>query len=598
MKTDIIKKLKQFKIKNPFKGGFFKPVMLLLLGLFLGWLIFGGSGGSSGVNADEHNQKTEENKKQIWTCSMHPQIREDGPGKCPICGMDLIPLDESGGSDSKTVLKMTPSAVSLANIMTQKVKMQMPEKQLHLNGKIEIDERNLHRQIAHFPGRIEKLYVNFTGQKVKKGEKIVRIYSPDLVTAQKELLEAVKMKSIMPDLYKAAVEKLKLWKLSEKQIHDIEKSGNIREEIDVVADAGGYVIKRNITEGSQVRLGDVLFEIADLSKVWVVFDVYEEDTRWVKVGDMIDFTVSSLPSEKFKARVKYVVPVLNSTDRTVKVWTEYANMNDMLKPGMFVRGELKSRIRGMKNALVIPKSAVLWTGKRSIVWVKLPDTETPQFSMREITLGANLGDAYIVADGLSEGEEIVVNGVFNVDAAAQLSGKYSSMNQPSTKVIKEEEKESGTPYFIKDTPEEFKRQLRNLIHAYLELTDALVQSDSKKAVEKAVSVLNKLKKVDMSLLSHQGHNYWMKKMKIIKENLKAISGEKNLEKQRKAFVALSDALISSAKAFGTGEQFYVVHCPMANDGKGAEWLSIKKQVLNPYYGEIMLNCGDVVGEVK
>lgn len=597
MKLNIFKNLKQSKLWGTFSGTkigkYVKTIILLMLGLFLGWLIFGGSDTGREIKENEHNHQAENKKGQVWTCSMHPQIREDGPGQCPICGMDLIPVDGGNENDNLSILEMTPSAVSLANVMTEIVKAGKPEKTIYLNGRIEIDERNLHRQIAHFSGRIEELYINFTGQYVRKGEKIARIYSPELVTAQKELFEAIKLKSSMPNVYQAAKEKLRLWKLTDKQIAAIEKSGKVREEIDILADFSGYVIKRLVAQGNRIHLGDILFEIANLSKVWIVFDVYEEDIRWVKRGDMINFTASSIPGKQFKAEVKYVEPVLNAADRTVKIWTEYSNVGNLLKPEMLARGVLKSMKPFKTKKIIIPKSAVLWTGKRSIVYVKVPDREVPTFEMREITLGDNLGDSYIVEDGLKEDEELVVNGVFQIDAAAQLSGKYSSMNQP-----KKKETDVGIPDFKSHTPIEFKRQLTSLLESYIALTDNLVQSNDKKAAESAKQILTKLKDVDMSLLRHEGHNFWMKKMKVIKEAAKSMSKSQNIDKQRKEFIALSEAMISSAKAFGTQKVFYLVHCPMADDGKGANWLSVKNEVLNPYFGDVMLNCGEVVEKIK
>ena len=597
MKLNIFKNLKQSKLRETFSGTmigkYVKTIILLMLGLFLGWLIFGGSNDGSEIKENGHNHQAENKKGQVWTCSMHTQIREDGPGQCPICGMDLIPVGEGNENDNLSMLEMTPSAVSLANVMTEIVKADKPEKTIYLNGRIEIDERNLHRQIAHFSGRIEELYINFTGQYVRKGEKIARIYSPELVSAQKELFEAINLKSSMPNIYQAAKEKLRLWKLTDKQITAIEKSGKVREEIDILADFSGYVIKRLVATGSRINLGDILFDIANLSKVWIVFDVYEEDIRWVKRGDMINFTASSIPGKQFKAEVKYVEPVLNAADRTVKIWTEYSNVGNLLKPEMLVRGVLKSKKPFKTNKIIIPKSAVLWTGKRSIVYVKVPDKEVPTFEMREITLGDNLGDSYIVEDGLKEDEELVVNGVFQIDAAAQLSGKYSSMNQP-----KKKETDVGIPDFKSQTSAEFKRQLTSLLESYIALTDNLVQSNDKKATESAKQILTKLKDVDMSLLRHEGHKFWMKKMKIIKEAAKSMSKSQNIDKQRKEFIALSEAMISSAKAFGTQKVFYLVHCPMADDGKGANWLSVKNEVLNPYFGDVMLNCGEVVEKIK
>lgn len=572
-----------------------KPLALLFAGLFLGWLLFGSSENEEEAHSGHDHEKVEtESGEVIWTCSMHPQIRKNEPGDCPICGMDLIPVDDNTESDNPAVLEMSESAIKLANIQTKIVEYTHPEKEIYLNGKIEIDERNIHSQIAHYSGRIEKLYINFTGQKVSRGKRIAKIYSPELVTAQKELFEAKKLKETMPKLYNSAVEKLKLGKLTDDQIKTIEQKGKIQEEIDILADASGYVINRKISSGSQVRRGEVLFEIANLSRVWVLFDVYENDIRWIKNNDVIDFTVSSLPGKNFSAKVKYIDPLLNKKDRTIKVRAELRNPNNQLKPEMFVKGVLKSRLPIKDEKIIIPKSSVMWTGKRSIVYIKLEDAKKPSFEMREVTLGYDLGEYYIVQEGIDEDEEIVVNGAFKIDASAQLAGKHSSMNRPITK----EEDKTIIPDNTKNTPKEFKSQLKKLIQSYMELSDALVASDSKKAKGKINKFRSKIKDVDMSLLNHKGHKYWMAQLSTIKKESKVISETENIDTQRKAFSELSESLIRSAKSFGTDDVFYVVHCPMANDDQGANWLSIKNEVLNPYFGDMMLNCGDVVEKIN
>lgn len=572
-----------------------KSIGLLLAGLFLGWLIFG-STGNDAVDHSDHDQDNVENNKGdiIWTCSMHPQIRQKEPGDCPICGMDLIPVDNNSKSEDQTIIKMSESAINLANIQTHIVELKNPEKEMYLNGKIVIDERNIHNQIAHYSGRIEKLYINFTGQKVSNGQRIARIYSPELVTAQKELFEAIKLKESIPKLYNSAVEKLKLWKLTDEQINAIETKGMIQEELDILADASGYVVNSIISSGSQVQRGEVMFEIADLRNVWVLFDVYENDINWVRVNDLIDFTITSFPEKVFSTKIKYIDPILNEKDRTIKVRAELRNTNYLLKPEMFVKGVLKSRFPINERKIIIPKTSVIWTGKRSIVYIKLEDTETPSFEMREITLGNNLGEYYVVEDGIKEGEEIVVYGTFKIDASAQLAGKYSSMNKP----IKKEADIAIIPDNKKKTPKEFKAQLNQLMESYFELSEAFVASDSKKAKEKIKIFKAKIKVIDMSLLSHKGHKYWMEQLSTIKKESKVISETENIDVQRKAFIDLSEALIRSAKSFGTEKVFYVIHCPMANDNKGANWLSRKNQVINPYFGNMMLNCGEVIEKIN
>jgi Cu(I)/Ag(I) efflux system membrane fusion protein len=217
------------KILKNIKENYKMVLIMLVVGLFFGWLLFHSSGGrtyADNINESiaEHDHSDE--KATIWTCSMHPQIRSDKPGKCPICGMDLIPLSSLTTTEEQVVpnaIVMTEDASKLADIQTMIVKKGSPEKSLFLQGKVQADERNINELTARFGGRIEKLYINFTGQHVQKGEKMATIYSPELVTAQRELLEAVGYKDSRPSLYTAARGKLKLWDLSDKQISDIDK---------------------------------------------------------------------------------------------------------------------------------------------------------------------------------------------------------------------------------------------------------------------------------------------------------------------------------------------------------------------------------------
>ena len=293
---------------------------------------------------------------------------------------------------------------------------------------MQADERLLQSQVAHVPGRIERLAVNFTGESVVKGQVLAQVYSPELVTAQQELLEAAKTKESQPAIYEAAKEKLHQWKLTDDQITNIEASGAVQNTVDITSNSSGIVTSRRVNTGDHVSQGTVLFDIADLSRVWVMFDAYESDLQFLQKGEKISFTLQSLPGENFSANIVFVDPVIDPVTRVAKVRVEMANQSGKFKPEMFATGIVSSNLVKYRDNLVIPKSAVLWTGKRSIVYVKQPDTDEPVFKIREIGLGPMLGESYVVTDGLTEGEEIVTSGAFSVDAAAQLEGKPSMMN--------------------------------------------------------------------------------------------------------------------------------------------------------------------------
>lgn len=401
--------------------------LLIIAGLFLGWLFFHHSG-PAGKNDQESVTEQSGAEETIWTCAMHPQIRMDKPGKCPICGMDLIPLKKTNAKIDSQALEMSESAMKLADVQTTRVIKGIAYKEVSLYGKIQPNERLLQSQAAHVQGRIEQLFINVTGETVHKGQLLARIYSPELIAAQKELLESLTMADKYPAMLIAAREKLLNFKLSEDQISDIEKSGRVTATIDIYSNTSGIVIDRKVNVGDHINTGSVLFDVADLSKVWAVFDAYESDIPWISLGQKMTFTTNAIPGKVFEGDVSFIDPVIDPYTRIAKVRVELNNSGSQLKPDMFLNGLLRSSIGSSSQYLTVPQSAVLWTGPRSVVYVKLPGTEIPTFKMREITLGPTMKDSYVVLDGLKEGEEVVTNGTFSVDAAAQLEGKPSMMN--------------------------------------------------------------------------------------------------------------------------------------------------------------------------
>jgi len=401
----------------------------LITGIFLGWLFFH----SSLIKEVKHDHSAEKTKATIWTCAMHPQIRMPEPGKCPICGMDLILLGQSGTTIDQDAIQMTKEAAQLANVLTSTVSKQNPVKELRLYGKVQADERLLQSQVSYLPGRIEKLYVNFTGELVRKGQTLAVIYSPDLVTAQQELLETAATKASQPALYEASKEKLHQWKLTDNQISAIENSGKVKTNFEIFANATGIVSARRVNNGDFVSPGSVLFDVADLSHVWIMFDAYESDLPYLSKGLKVTFTIQAMPGTDFSGNIAFIDPVLDPVTRVAKVRIEVGNQRGKLKPEMFATGIVKANLNEFKDKMVIPRTAVLWTGKRSVVYVKQPGSDEPVFKIREIELGTMLGDSYVIMSGLNDGEEIVTQGAFSVDASAQLEGKPSMMNPQNVK---------------------------------------------------------------------------------------------------------------------------------------------------------------------
>jgi Cu(I)/Ag(I) efflux system membrane fusion protein len=403
----------------------------LVFGLLVGWLFFGSN---STLSTEEHDHASEVKTESIWTCSMHPQIRKEEPGKCPICGMTLIPLENETDELDPKAVSMSPTAMQLAQVQTMIVSAGNTSKTLRLDGKVQADERLLYTQASHIPGRIEKLMVDFTGEYVAKGQVIALVYSPDLIVAQEELREAANNKETQAQLFNAAKQKLKNWKITDEQIDNMLTSKVTLEQFPIMANVSGYVTKRYINLGDYIKLGQPLYEIADLSKVWVLFDVYEGEIAYLKKGDKVTYSIASLAGEIFTGTISYIDPMIDPKTRVAKARLETNNSSLKLKPEMFVSGEISSKINTGDNTISIPKSAVMWTGIRSVVYVLNENSTGVSFIMREVILGPELGEYYVIESGLHSGEVIAVNGTFSIDAAAQLAGKPSMMNQEGAKM--------------------------------------------------------------------------------------------------------------------------------------------------------------------
>jgi len=577
-------------------------LLILVVGILLGWLFFG----TSSEDSKDHNHKEVLESNQLWTCSMHPQIMQPEPGDCPICGMDLIPAESGSEGLLVNQFKLTENAMALANIQTTRAgKGEAEANTLTLSGKIAENKEANANQVSYVSGRIEKLYVNFTGEEVQKGQLLASIYSPELYAAQQELITAVALKTKQPELYKAVRNKLKLWKLTEAQINSIESSGKVIENFSVYATVSGTVTEKLVEEGDYVKQGQSLFKIANLSTVWANFDVYENQIERFEKGQEVSITTNAYPNREFKGKVDFIDPVLNTQTRTVTLRVVLNNTNDLFKPGMFVKANVLGVKAKQEDVLSIPASSVLWTGERSVVYVKV-NPDQPAFEMREVTLGNRIGNAYEVLNGLSAGDEIVTNGTFTVDAAAQLQGKKSMMNKAGGNAMTGHKHASGTENQSSaqkkeqdskterlNSPADFKKQLQNVYESYIAIKDALAKDDTNTVSDEANTMLENLNQVDDELLSSYAQQQWRSLVKAIRSPATAIAQTTNLKEQRKHFKHMSSHLINAVQLFGVNEKVYVEFCPMADNNNGAYWLSKEEEVINPYFGSAMLTCGEV-----
>ena len=400
-------------------------VGILIAGLLLGWLFFG----NSSNNEMEHNHSEMASENQMWTCSMHPQIMQPEAGDCPICGMDLIPAEAGADGLSPNEFKLTKNAIALANIQTSVVGNGSIEgNSIKLSGKISENEDANVVQASYFSGRIERLNISSVGEEVRQGQLLATIYSPELFSAQQELITAYSLKESQPALYNAVRNKLKLWKISDKQINQIESSGKVIQNFPIYATVSGTVSEKLAEQGDYVKQGQALLKITNLNTVWALFDVYENQIELFNKGQEITVTTNAFPNKEFKQKVDFIDPMMNPQTRTVNLRVVLNNRNREFKTGMFVEGIIENPSSDSNQKLSIPSSSILWTGKRSVVYLKTSPNE-PVFEMQEVVLGKQVGEQYEVIDGLKDGDEIVTNGTFTVDASAQLQGKKSMTNK-------------------------------------------------------------------------------------------------------------------------------------------------------------------------
>ncbi|WP_421753653.1 efflux RND transporter periplasmic adaptor subunit [Croceimicrobium sp.] len=591
--------MKTFNKSSLLYGG-----LALILGIILGGLFFG----DSDVDLERHDHSENEEQTTEWTCSMHPQIRKNEPGDCPICGMDLIPLQESSTDLDPETIHMSPRALELAQVQTQKIGLGKVFKTIRLNGKLQADERRIYTQASHIPGRIEKLNLNFKGEAVQKGQVIAHVYSPELIQAQKELFEARKLEKTQPELFKAAQEKLTNWKLSKAQIQKILKADQPIEEFPILANVSGFVDAKEVQLGDYVQKGQSLYRIANLSNLWLLWDVYESDLVWIKAGDSIQYQIASLPGKEYHGTISYIDPVIDPKTRVAQARVEQSNPHNLLKPEMFAKGLVKAKDAKSDSALIVPKTAVMWTGERSVVYVMYKSDNGLDFKMREVLLGPDLGSSYVLISGLEAGEEIAVNGTFSIDAAAQLAGKASMMNPEGgqahqahnhgTMDMPEMSSKSQEPLDIMNE-ESSTQAIEELMLGYFKLKDALVADNLKQAQEVLKTFLKDLEDVDMTQFKGAGHQLWMQESRKMKEGLMSMANSRNLEEMRIHFIEVSNSAVQLVENFPPVQgSWYIQHCPMADANNGADWLSKSKEIRNPYFGASMLTCGEISKTLK
>jgi membrane fusion protein, copper/silver efflux system len=572
-------------------------------------------------------------KQQKWTCSMHPAIMLDRPGKCPICHMALIPAGQLQDTSTPNAVKLPPGAIKMLQVETAPVKRREIEFPLPLVGNIEYDETKTAMISAHFDGRVKKLFLNYVGAPVRKGQEIALFFSPDLVLLQRELQMALRDQAkatASGNQYKIADAKLLLtstkakiaaWKFDPAQVEKLVKRKGPSPIMPFPAPISGVVTSKNIVEGQYFKRGDRLMSIADTSVMWAVMDAYETDLPWLRYGQQVKITAEALPGKVFKGMIAYIAPEIDKKTRTVRVRANVLNPVGQLRAGMFIKGKVQVEVglgggpvltslkgkwispmhpeiikdkpgkcdvcgmalvptsslmtaesaKGDKLPLSIPVSSVLFTGKRSLVYL---ETGKGVYEPRKVTLGPRAGDYYIIESGLKADEKVVTNGNFQIDSTAQINRTESMMN-PKPEKAKPESKHESTEKPARNS--KLKTISRNAIDNYVKIWRGLA-GDKLADAQKAAQSLSVASNKDSQL-------------KALADQL---ADAKNISAARADFRVISAAVAERIKnSKDLDKPLYQVQCSMAFNNQGAFWLQDNQNVLNPYFGAAMLHCGEV-----
>lgn len=616
----------------------------IALVLIVGALILGlrlGGGGTDEAVVSHAESGEQRGSTRVYTCSMHPSVRLSDPeAKCPICFMELIPVREGNAVDPDTLL-LSETETTAARIETTLVTRQTPTSTLRLYGKLRTDETTVERVSAYFPGRIEQLYANFNGARVNAGDHLVEIYSPELLAAFEELRQAwLSHQQAMDkseflhdtsrDTLRAARDKLRLFGIDPAMIESIEREGFDRDLFTIDTTRGGTIMEIGIREGEYVQTGQPIVTIADLSHLWLDLQAFESQIAQIHWGQAVVFRVESHPGEEFAGRVSFVDPVINPATRTAAVRVAVANPDGALKPGMFASSVVRvplggdgginadgmlgkwvcpmhptfvsdeadecaicfmdlvpaesmlpmPQMRGAEEPLVVPESAVLFTGTRSIVYTQVSEVDGVRYTPIEVMLGPRADGVFIVRSGLEEGERVVTHGAFRIDSSMQIAAKQSMMSL-------EPEKQPESSMFA--------MKFGAVFTAYLDAQEALADDDLDAFNANAELLSGSVRVVNPAGLIGADLESWRQAA----QTLSGAGMYSEIETAREDFESMSKAMFALIERFGQpGETvLYIAHCPMAFDFKGADWIQRTRIIDNPYFGESMLRCGEILREI-
>ena len=582
--------------------------LVLIVGLVLGAsLVRLGSCGASEGNHTEHTHPPDQSVETTWTCAMHPQIRKSEPGQCPICGMDLIPIssgDDRGARSANRVV-LSERAQALAQLRTTQVRRQADAAaDLRLLGRFEPNETTLKTVTAWTGGRIDRLHVNVTGERVRSGQVIATLYSPEVFAAHQDLLVAKRQVERMQSspaasrqaagaALEAARERLRLLGVPDDQLARMEGQDRPTRAVGIRSPFSGTVIERLATEGAYVSTGTPLYRVANLTSLWLQLDAYENDLSRLSVGQAVRVTVEAIPGEEFEGKVTFIEPTLDPRLRTAKVRVQVDNRDGRLRPGMFAEATVTTRdAAGQPSPLVVPKTAPLFTGRRAIVYVQVRAGDRVAYEPRTVRLGPRLGDVYPVVAGLSEGDRVVTRGAFALDADLQIRGGASMMASA-------DDREDGAWDSVITLSPAQRRALSPVVSAYLDVQAALADDSLERAQAAAAALAKAVQGVDLKR-PNQAQAAWSAISGALRKHSQHVAIADSLEGAREGFEHLSEAVIELLSRFGNpvDHALSLAFCPMATGSDGALWIQQGSEIDNAYFGASMLTCGEIRAEVS
>jgi membrane fusion protein, copper/silver efflux system len=591
--------------------------MVLLVGVFIGSTVINRltaphGGDDDGIRAANGEDGSGDGVE--WTCSMHPQVRQPGPGNCPICGMSLIPVatgDDNGEHGDLPRLVVSERAAALMAVQVWPVERMSVAGDVRLSGTIGYDETLVHDVVVRTEGQVERLFVNYENAAVSRGQRLADIYSPAVQAASLELLQARRAAQAggMADLVEAAASQLLALGVTRAQVDRILETGQPVRTLTVFSPGDGIVSELGVRQGEWLMAGGRVMRIAGLGRVWVQFDAFERDLARLRVGSPMQFTVEAFPGQVFTGNVTFIDPIVDGARRTARVRVQVANPGGRLKPGMLARGTGGGPATGAgagagagasataaSAPLVIPASAPLLTGRRALVYVQLAGTERPTFEARDVTLGERKGAWWEVTDGLAEGELVVVNGAFRIDSELQIRGRPSMMAgeqrvtpttpRPDSRAIQVRLSDAGG------------RELERVVTAYLDVTGALASDDAAAARTASRALEQALRAADLGELSGAPATDWRRLRDDMRGHASRMGGTSDIALIRRELVPVSTHLEHAVRIFASdrvGTLFRAV-CPMV-EGREGSWLTRVQAVENPYWGAEMFDCGEVEGKV-